>query len=252
MPEQPGIGRFDVHAHLLPGVDDGCPSVDESLACARLMVDAGYRMAFCTPHIWPGFPENTWPNVRRWTRELQHAVEEAGLPLRLYPGGEINIQATLPAILGWQKEDVPTYGEGGQYVLVDFWCDRLPGEFEAGVRHLKSLGLTVIQAHPERIECFHREPSLVDRLGDMGVLFQGNLQCFTDPPDLPTRQLAEQYLAEGRYFLLGTDCHRLDTLRTRLDGLSAAVRIAGEARVRELTARNPAKLLAAALEPAAR
>jgi hypothetical protein len=46
------IQRIDVHSHLLPGVDDGCRDVAESVACARLMVDAGYTHSYCTPHIW--------------------------------------------------------------------------------------------------------------------------------------------------------------------------------------------------------
>ena len=52
----PITGRIDVHSHLLPGLDDGCVSLDESLACARRLVAEGYTHSFCTPHIWPNLP----------------------------------------------------------------------------------------------------------------------------------------------------------------------------------------------------
>lgn len=239
----PTPGRFEVHAHILPGVDDGCPSIDESLTCARHLVDCGYRMLFCTPHIWPGYPENTWKNIVRWTKDLQAKFTAGGLPLQLFPGGEINLPGMWPTLSHWDRADVPTYGVDGRYVLIDFWADALPPEFEPGVRHLQSLGLTVILAHPERIEAFHNDPVLIGRVAEMGVLFQGNLQCFRDPPDSPTRMAVERFSKEGRYFLLATDLHRLDTLHPRLEGLRAAIDLLGYELFDELTIHNPWKLL---------
>lgn len=236
-------GRFDVHAHLLPGVDDGCPSVDESVTCARHLVDSGYRHVFCTPHVWPGFPENTWANIRRWTADLQARFEAAGLPVQLFPGGEINIQAMWPALARWDRSEIPTFGADGNHVLMDFWADRLPPEFEPAVRHFQSLGLTVVVAHPERIGAFQEDPTLAQRLAEMGVVFQGNLQCFAEAPDAPARRLVERFAAEGRYFLLATDLHRLETLRPRLDGLRAAIDLLGYEAVDELTIHNPWRLL---------
>src|SRR5688572_9818892 len=101
-------GRIDVHSHLLPGVDDGCRTVAESLQCAIMLVDASYTHSFCTPHIWPSLPENRLENIVRWTDALQREMDEAGLPLRLIPGCEINLspgyhRTTLP-------EEVVTYG----------------------------------------------------------------------------------------------------------------------------------------------
>lgn len=207
------------------------------------LVEAGYRQVFCTPHVWPGFPENTKANIIRWTIDLQAKFDAAGLPLQLFPGGEINIQAMWQALSHWHYNEIPTCGADGRHVLVDFWADRLPPEFEPAVSHLQSLGLTVILAHPERIEAFHKDPDLVEHLGDLGVLLQGNLQCFTDPPDWPSRRLIERFAREGRYFLLATDCHRLDSLRPRLDGLQAAIELLGDKLVDRLTIHNPWKLL---------
>src|SRR5258708_22601308 len=101
-------GRIDVHTHLLPGIDDGCPSFDDSLQCARTLVAAGYTQAFCTPHIWPTLPHNTIDNVRQWTSKLQERFDAAGIPLKLAPGGENNLLCAWPAMKELPRERIRT------------------------------------------------------------------------------------------------------------------------------------------------
>jgi protein-tyrosine phosphatase len=241
---QPGAattGRIDVHSHLLPGVDDGSRTVEESIRCATMLVGAGYTHSFCTPHIWPGLPENRIENILRWTARLQREVDAAAVPLRLIPGGEINLTPDYHRVT--PPEEVVTFAMARRHVLFDLWADRLPEHFGPAVRWFQSLGLTPILAHPERLRAVQDEPQLADLFARMGILLQGNLQCFTDTAGTPTRRLAEQFLLEGRYFLLGCDLHRIETLPARLDGLAVATKLAGEAAVRELTVTNPKKLL---------
>jgi protein-tyrosine phosphatase len=222
-------------------VDDGCRTVAESLQCAKMLVDAGYTHSFCTPHIWPGLPENRIENIVRWTAGLQRELDDAGLPLLLIPGGEINLvpkyHSTTP------PEEVVTYGMAGQYVLFDLWADTLPEHFLPAVRWFRSLGLRPILAHPERMRAVQDEPELAELFERVGLLMQGNLQCFSDPRHAPTRRVAERYLLEGRYFMLGCDLHRIETLPVRLDGLAVATELAGEDVVRKLTVENPRTLL---------
>ncbi len=233
-------GRFDVHSHLLPGVDDGCETIEESVQCARRMVAAGYTHSFCTPHIWPDLPHNSVSMIPVMVRRLQAALNDARVPLQLYPGGEINLRERTRQT---PPDEIVTYAMARRFVLMDFWDDPLPSFFEPSVAFFQSLGMKVILAHPERMGPVQADPALADRFADMGVLLQGNLQCFSDPPGAPTRRTAQRYLAEGRYFLLGSDLHRLKSLQARLDGLKRAIELAGEDRVRELTVVNPRKLL---------
>lgn len=233
-------GRFDVHSHLLPDVDDGCETIEESLECARRMVAAGYTHSFCTPHIWPDLSHNSISMIPVMVRRLQAALDDAGVPLTLYPGGEINLRESTRRTV---PEDLVTYALARRFLLMDFWDDPIPSFFEPSVAFFQSLGVRVILAHPERMRPVQADPSLADRFADLGVLLQGNLQCFSDPPSAPTRRTAERYLAEGRYFLLGSDLHRLNSLQARLDGLGRAIELAGEERIRELTVVNPRQLL---------
>jgi protein-tyrosine phosphatase len=234
-------GRIDVHSHLLPGVDDGCESIEESIACARELVAAGYTHSFCTPHVWVGKPDQTFAMVREWTSAMQQRFSDAGVPLTLMPGGEINLFPGLIETLG--PERLATYSGLGKYCLVDMWADKLPDFFEPTIRFLQAKGLTVILAHPERMRAVQDDPSLADRFAEMGILLQGNLQCLDDKPHTHTRRLADQYLSEGRYFMLGSDLHKLNTLPTRLAGLRNAIKLIGEEEINRLTSDNPKLLI---------
>jgi hypothetical protein len=88
-----------------------------------------------------------------------------------------------------------------------------------------------------------REPQLADYFREIGLLLQGNLQCFGDPPGSPTRRTAERFLLEDRYFLLGSDLHNLSSLPIRLEGLKRAVDLAGDEVVDRLTKTNPLDLM---------
>ena len=233
-------GRIDVHAHLLPGVDDGCADVAESITCAKMLISAGYSQAFCTPHIWPNLPHNNPETIVQRTKELQVHYDEAGVNLNLLPGGELNLRAEM---VNWSREQIPTYAMKGKYCIFDLWADKLPGFFWPVVEHLRALDLKVIVAHPERLRAVQEEPGLADEFLQRGLLLQGNLQCFSDAIGSPTRRMVEKLLAERKYFLLGTDTHRPDTVVMRLNGLLTAVELGGKEYVDQLTITNPRVLI---------
>jgi protein-tyrosine phosphatase len=233
-------GRFDVHSHLLPGVDDGCESVAESIACARELLRHGYTHSFCTPHFWPNLIHNTVPTVRQKVADLQIELDAAAVPLKLYAGGEMNLHE---GFCDGRIEALPTFNMAGKFAMFDLWADRLPKWFEPSVLWMQSHGLTVILAHPERMRAVQLEPDLVDYFTEIGLKLQGNLQCLGDPPRAATRQVAERYLLEDRYFLLGMDLHNIRSMPVRLAGLAKAIELVGDAKVEELTVANPRSLL---------
>jgi protein-tyrosine phosphatase len=234
--------RIDVHSHLLPGVDDGCKTIGDSIACARELVAAGYTHAFCTPHVWPSYDNVTKANVPIWTRALQQALDDAGVALKVLPGGELNFHEGVRSL---GDDYLLTYGLGERYILADIWAATLPPFFEPTVRWLQSRGYTVILAHPERMRAVQDDPTLGDYFADLGLLLQGNLQCFADPRDADTRRVAEQYLMDGRYFLLGSDTHNPQSMAIRMNGLSNAISVAGEDAISKLTIEHPRKLIPA-------
>jgi len=232
--------RVELHFHLLPGVDDGCQTLDESLECARAMVREGYTHSFCTPHVWPSLPLNNVDNISKMVGDLQIALESAKIPLRLLPGGEINLREDT---LHTPPEALVSYDMATRYVLIDLWAEKLPEFFAPNVRWLQSRGAKVILAHPERMRAVQADPSIADYFAELGLLLQGNLQCFGDPPHAEARLVAERYLAEQRYFMLGSDLHNLKSLPIRIAGLHRVIEMIGEDAAWTLTSTNPSALL---------
>lgn len=233
-------GRIDIHSHLLPGIDDGCATAEQSTRCARRLVEAGYAHCFVTPHVWVSNPHVHVESIRKWTAELQARLDEASIPLKLHPGGETNL---IPDLQHTPAKNIVTHNLAGKYMLIDLWADRLPAFFEPTVRSLQSRGLTIILAHPERMRAVQDEPELADYFAELGLLLQGNLQCFGDAPTAATYRTATRFLREGRYTFLGSDTHKPDTLHVRLAGLEHAIELAGVEVVDGLTIHNPRSLL---------
>ncbi len=229
-----------MHSHLLPGIDDGCSNLNESIQCARELVRAGYTHSFCTPHFWPSLRRNTVSSITEWTAHLQREFDAVGISLKLFPGGEMNLQ---PALIDTPFSELPSFGMQGKYALIDLWADKLPAYFEPTVRWMQAGGLTVILAHPERMRAVQLDPDIADYFAELGILLQGNLQCLGDPPRALTRQVAERYLTEDRYFMLGMDLHNIASMPIRLAGLQRAGELVGVANLDQLLIANPKKLI---------
>ena len=238
----PGAGRIDLHSHLLPGIDDGCPTLDDSIACARAMVAAGYTHACCTPHVWPSFPQNNRKQIPIAVAELQNHLLAAGVPLTLIPGGEMNMR---PETVDLAKENIVSYAMADRYILIDLWADVLPDFFGPSITHLQSLGFKIILAHPERMRAVQEDPSLATEFIDKGILLQGNLHCFADPPRSANRQTGEQLLVDGLYHVLGSDTHTITTWPARLAGLDQIRRLVGDTKLDEMTIVRPRKIVMA-------
>ena len=233
-------GRIDVHSHLLPGVDDGCRTVGDSIACARELVAAGYTHGFCTPHLWPTYAYITGTAIPRWVAALQREFDAAEVPYRLLSGGELNLHE---GVRDMPDEQIVSVGLGGKYILVDMWADRIPEFFAPTIRWLQGMGMTVVLAHPERMRAVQDDPKLADYFQELGLLLQGNLQCFSDRPGAHTREVVERFLLEGRYFMLGSDSHNPQSMGVRVNGLKRAIEVGGEGLIDTLTIENPRRMI---------
>lgn len=235
------MNYIDVHNHFLPGMDDGCKNFGESLLCVRAMIAQGYNRFFLTPHTGPTEitnikPAQTCLAVERFSRQMA----EAGVKAEFRPGGELRLS---PEMCRWTDMTlVPTYGMNTRYVLADLWEPFWPAWGDEAVDWLQHRGFTVVLAHPERMACMLDDPGFIQVLADRGVLFQGNLGPLGGSETELVRQLAQRYLNEDRYFMLGTDGHRPDHIAFRMAGITLAADLVGEAHLRRLMVENPSKL----------
>ena len=97
---------IDLHCHLLPGIDDGSPDLEMSLAMASRAVADGITDIACTPHVAPGVYDNTAPTIRTLIAELSAHLRDNGVDLTLWMGGDVHIDPGLVGKL--QAGLVPT------------------------------------------------------------------------------------------------------------------------------------------------
>lgn len=235
------MGRVDVHNHVLPGLDDGCRNLTESLQILTTMQSNGYDRIFCTSHVnTEDLPDLCPTNIVEGVKKLQSAATAAGIAITLKPGGELRLSPDMPENLA--RLGVPTYGCQNKYVLTDVWGVVWETWATRCIEWLQKRDLKVILAHPERLGVVRKNPAFVKELLAMGVLLQGNLGPIGggDAPDIVS--IAEQNLRDGHYFMVGTDSHRPEGIAVRMKGLQRVEELVGPDTLRTLTETNPATL----------
>lgn len=140
-------GRTDIHFHVLPGVDDGPATMEESLELARLAVRDGTRTVVATPHIRREFLADPG-EVRDRVAELQDRLRFEGIPLVVVAGGELDARM-VPHLAQRDLNAIAVGAEGSQWLLLEAPFDGLFGLVDAATE-LRARGFGVVLAHPER------------------------------------------------------------------------------------------------------
>ena len=241
-PHIPVAGRIDLHCHLLPGIDDGCQTLAQSLECVARWMAAGFVGSVCTPHVGPNWYQgNTPDNIARWVPEFRRQLAEAGLAYHIWDGGEVRISAeTMEWFSYW---GLPTLGPG-RCVLLDYWGHHWPDFAGDTCRFLLDNGYQPILAHPERMGLADGELNAVlDDLQSSGVWLQGNLNSLSGGEGETAQRRARKLLRDDRYFVLATDTHAPSSLPGRLDGLAKISAEFGDERIATLLEERPREVL---------
>jgi len=124
-------GFIDLHSHVLPGIDDGCTVLQDSLTCVRELMTHGFVGTVCTPHMCVDeYPENTPANVARFVETLQQQLHDADIDYPLWAGGELRL---ADETVSWLEEyGAPTLGPG-RYVLTDYWGIQWPDSADQAI-----------------------------------------------------------------------------------------------------------------------
>ncbi len=201
-------GFTDWHSHLLPGVDDGVETLDETLDILHLYEELGVETVWLTPHIMEDCP-NTTTALRARFAELQHAYKG---PVRLHLAAEHMLDALFEERL--EQGDLLPLGEEGDRLLVETSYFNPPMGLTDILQRIKSKGYHPVLAHPERY--VYMDTPHYRRLKSLGVLFQLNLLSLVGLYGRQACLKARQLLEKGYYDLAGTDLHAFEVLETAL------------------------------------
>jgi len=232
---------IDLHCHLLPGIDDGAPDLESSLAMARTACADGIEVVACTPHAYPGLYDNRAPEIRAAVRSLQKALDEAGIPLVLTHGADIHL---MPDVLqGLREGRLPTLG-GSRYLLVEPSHHVPTPRFEDQVWNLIASGYVPIITHPERLAWIGRHYEVFRRLAQRGAWMQITAGSLTGAFGRSARRWGERMLDDGIVHVLASDGHGVERRPVILSaGREAAAKRVGEAEAWRLVDERPRQVL---------
>ncbi len=231
-----------MHAHILPGVDDGSSSLEESLAMARRFVRLGYRAVVATPHFIDGEPAAA--EIRDSCDRLQQELRRQEIPLEVFPGAEIYLDFYLLEQL--ERGEVLGLGGGEMYLLLELSAlQPLPVNLAEIFFTLSARGYRLVISHPERIRALQENPEILYQLVHKGALSQVTLGSLTGLFGPEAARAAMTIHEHNLGHFLVTDAH--DT-GSRLTTVPQAVEMVrerwGEEAVQRYLVTNPGCVLA--------
>ncbi|NLG83021.1 MAG: phosphotransferase [Firmicutes bacterium] len=233
---------IDIHAHILPGFDDGAHSIAEAVEMAYQAYEDGITAAIATPHILDPRRDHR-EKILAAVEKMRVVFAERRARLEIFPGAEVHIDPCLPELVAAGK--VMTMNDAGRYLLLELPLGEMPGYTEEVTFGLVPLGGTPIIAHPERNRDLARDVRLLRRLVEQGCLVQLSTGSIRGRFGREAERAAKVFLREGLVHFLGTDAHGADRRRPRMAEAAAKITEAcGPEWARTLVEENPRRLLA--------
>lgn len=206
--------EVDMHSHLMPGIDDGAKTVQESIELIRRLAGYGLRKLVTTPHIQHEYYRNTPEIILGGLELLRKALIEEGISIQIEAVAEYYLDEIF---LQKIKNGEQILSFGSQYVLVETGFLRRSEVFSDCLFQLEMRGFKPILAHPERYQYLIQDRKLLQDILDRGMILQINLLSLTGFYSKPIQEFAESLLDKGVIQFFGTDCHNeryLDQLET--------------------------------------
>lgn len=236
---------IDVHCHLLPGIDDGPKTMEESIDLARLAVKNGITHAIVTPHIHPGRWENDKLSITRLTHQFRQCLAEAGVQLSIGMAAEVRLDAD---IVEWVMQDrIPFLGtyDNKRVLLLELPHSHIPAGAENLTAWLLQRDIKPLIAHPERNKDVIRKLDRIRPMIEQGCLLQVTAGAVAGHFGNPAQQRARELLEMGAVFVIATDAHNCQHRPPDLArGRDAASKIVGIDIAHRLVTINPYSLVA--------
>ena len=197
-----------MHSHLIPGIDDGAPTMDHSMAMLNKFAQLGYRKVITTPHILGEVHPNTPEIILSGLEEVRKELKALHITIELEAAAEYYCdESLLPKI---KAKNILTFG--ANYVLMEFSM-LSPSQYEAqAFFDLQVAGYVPVLAHFERYPYYHGNFEKVEELRARNIKIQVNLGSLTGHYGPGVKKMAEELIKKGLVDFLGSDCHRMEHL----------------------------------------
>jgi tyrosine-protein phosphatase YwqE len=205
---------IDIHSHLLPNIDDGSKSLEESTVLIKRLVSYGINNFVVTPHIMDGVWNNTPEVINNKLFELTNYLKTQEIQgVKIRAAAEYMIDTNFEKLLN--KKELLTIKDN--FILIELSYFNPPINLKEILFNIQIAGYQPILAHPERYNFYHSNYNEYFKLKELGCLFQLNLLSLSQHYGSKITKIAKRLLKDNLIDFTGTDTHNLhhlDTLET--------------------------------------
>ncbi|WP_110927022.1 tyrosine-protein phosphatase [Bacillus massiliglaciei] len=206
---------IDIHSHILPAIDDGAQSLEDSLAMAKEAVREGIRAIIATPHHKNGKYENTKSSILQRTEQLNQFLKDEQVDLKILPGQEPRIFGDL--IEDYRKGEVATLNNGGLYLFVELPSNHVPRYTKQLLFDIQSERLTPIIVHPERNTELKENPDLLYEFVKNGTLTQLTAASISGRFGKNIQKFSHQMIEANLAHFVASDAHNITSRSFKLN-----------------------------------
>ncbi|MDA7803379.1 histidinol phosphatase [Crocinitomix sp.] len=206
----------DMHSHLIPGIDDGSKSMEDTILMLKRFNELGYKKVITTPHIMSDFYKNTPEIILGGLADVREEIKKQGLPIEIEAAAEYYLDFHFDEQI--EKKNVLTFGDNHVLFELSFTQEQ-PGVNNT-IFKLITEGYKPILAHVERYPFYNNDWERIQGYKDRGVLLQLNINSLSGQYGPAVKRMAEQLIDKGLIDVIGSDCHHMghldliDSLRT--------------------------------------
>ena len=199
-------GIYDIHCHIVPGVDDGSANYEETKKLLRMEYDQGVRNIIATPHFRFRMFETPLSKVREQIKLVQQAVAEIGDDFNIYLGCEFH--ANMEMVETLDRDFRPTLADS-RYVLTEFSSSSTRAFIKERADALLTAGYYPIIAHIERYRALRKDFDFIADLIEMGCEMQVNADAVIGRNGLGAQRFCKKLMQEDMLHYVASDAHNL-------------------------------------------
>ena len=228
---------IDIHSHIIPNVDDGARSFDESIDILKEAKEVGFSDVILTPHFITDYNETKEDELIKIKEELQEENDD----VKLYSGMEVYIDEKMIDLV--KKNKILTLAES-RYLLIELPLSNSVSFLDYIIYALQSNNIVPIIAHPERYLMVQENYKVVEEYIEKGCLIQCNYASVLGYYGKDAQKTVKKLLKNNLINFLGSDCHRKNTIYKIIPkAIKKIIKIIGKDEFYKISTLNPQKIL---------
>lgn len=195
---------IDIHSHILPGIDDGAQTIEDSIKMAKAAVNEGITTIIATPHHKNNQFTNLKSSILTKVNDLNTVLKQENIPLSVLPGQEVRIYGEV--LEDYYKEEILTLNHT-KYLFIEFPSSSVPRYAERLLYELQTEGIIPIIVHPERNKELQEKPELLYQLVKNGALTQVTASSVAGYFGKNVKKFSEQLIEHNLTHFIASDAH---------------------------------------------